>query len=158
MKGAPCVATPGTRPRYAVVGDLYDILADSAQTGGQYALLHALVPPQGGTPPHTHSREDEAFYVLEGELVVTIDGQRHVARAGSFVHAPRGIPHYFRNEGATPTVMLVWVVPGGFEAFFREVGEVCSPGTTAPPAVTDAHVARVLDRAPHYGVQIHLPA
>lgn len=156
MPGVPTVATPGARPLYAVVGDLYDILADSAQTGGQYALLHAIVPPQGGTPPHTHSREDEAFYVLEGELVVTIDGQRHVARAGSFVHAPRGIPHFFRNEGATPAVIQVWVVPGGFEAFFREVGEVCSPGTETAPPVTEAHLGRVLERAPQYGVEIHV--
>ncbi len=49
---------------------------------GQYALWEAIVPPGGGPPPHTHSREEEGFYVLEGEITFYVEGQPFVATAG----------------------------------------------------------------------------
>jgi len=52
----------------AVVGDVYRFLATGEDTNGKYALLEAIVPPGGGPPPHVHSREEEGFYILEGEI------------------------------------------------------------------------------------------
>ena len=57
-------ASAAMAPTWGVVGSVYAILAEGEQTGGQYTLVEAFVPPDGGPPPHTHTREDEAFYLL----------------------------------------------------------------------------------------------
>ena len=55
-----------------LVGDVYRFLATGEDTNGKYALFEALVPPGGGPPPHVHSREEEGFYVLEGEITFSV--------------------------------------------------------------------------------------
>jgi len=66
----------------AVVGDVYRFLATGEDTNGKYALWEAIVPPGGGPPPHVHSREEEGFYVLEGEITFTVNGERAWRRRG----------------------------------------------------------------------------
>ena len=78
------VKQPGKGRTVAVVGDVYRFLATGEDTNGKYALWEAIVPPGGGPPPHVHSREEEGFYVLEGEITFTIGDQRLVASAGTF--------------------------------------------------------------------------
>jgi mannose-6-phosphate isomerase-like protein (cupin superfamily) len=56
----------------AVVGDVYCLMATGDDTNGKYALWEAIVPPSGGPPPHVHSREEEGFYILEGEITLTV--------------------------------------------------------------------------------------
>ncbi len=82
----------------AVVGDVYRFLVTGEDTNGKYALWEAIVPPGGGPPPHVHSREEEGFYILEGEITFTINGERLVATAGMFANMPVGTPHSFKNE------------------------------------------------------------
>ena len=69
------IRKPGEGRTIAVVGDVYRFLATGEDTNGKYALWEALVPPGGGPPPHVHSREEEGFYILEGEITVQI-GER----------------------------------------------------------------------------------
>jgi quercetin dioxygenase-like cupin family protein len=76
-----------------VVGDLYTILATGEDTAGAFALIHASVPPGGGPPPHRHSREDEAFYILEGEISFEADGRSFAAATGAWVTLARGSLH-----------------------------------------------------------------
>ena len=64
----PTINTPPQGRTVAVVGDVYRFLATGEDTNGKYALWEALVPPGGGPPPHVHSREEEGFYVLDGEI------------------------------------------------------------------------------------------
>src|SRR5437763_16105451 len=89
----------GTGKAVWVVGDRYTFLATGEDTGGAYALIHAVVPPGGGPPPHVHRREDEAFYVLEGALTFEVDGRGLTGAAGSGVTLPRGSLPTFRNAG-----------------------------------------------------------
>src|SRR5207249_97192 len=96
----PTIRTPGAGRLIGVVGDIYRFLATGEDTDGKYALWEAIVPPGGGPPPHIHSREEEGFYVLEGELAFQIDGQRLVATPGTFANMPVGSLHSFRNESA----------------------------------------------------------
>jgi quercetin dioxygenase-like cupin family protein len=100
------------------LGCLFTVLADSEETGGQYGLIESL-SPQGTEPPrHVHSREDETFYLLEGEITFYIGDETYKATPGMFVSAPRGVPHSYTFE--TDVIrMLVLVAPGGFEEFFR---------------------------------------
>src|SRR5712692_8932007 len=60
----------------AVVGDVYRFLATGDDTNGKYALWEAIVPPGGGPPPHVHSREEEGFYILEGEITFRSEERR----------------------------------------------------------------------------------
>src|SRR3954465_11118302 len=102
MSRNPTVNTPPHGRTIAVVGDVYRFLATGEDTGGRYALWEAMVPPGGGPPPHVHSREEEGFYVLEGEVTFRAGDDRLVATAGMFVNMPVGTPHAFRNESGGP--------------------------------------------------------
>ncbi len=147
----------GSAPLLSVVGDPYAILVDGAQTGDEYAVIEMRVAPGNGPPPHTHTREHECFYIVSGELTFFTQGQSCVARAGALFHAPRGIEHTFRNTGTEPARALIYVTPAGLEGYFRAIGEPLSPGASAGVPVTEAHVRRLLDLAPQYGLQIRSP-
>ena len=138
---------------YWVVGDRYTILAAGEDTGGAYALIHALVPPGGGPPLHVHRREDEAFYVLEGELAFQADGRNFTAAAGSWVTLARGSLHAFRNTGTAPARALIVVTPAGLERYFAEVGREATEGSSPPP-VTPAEIERLVAVAAKYGMEV----
>ena len=141
----------------AVVGDVYRFLATGEDTSGKYALFEAFVSPGGGPPPHVHSREEEGFYVLEGEITFTIGDQRLVASTGMFANMPVGTPHAFKNESGKPARMLISVAPAGLEKMFFEVGVPVPPdATTAAPPTTE-EIERLLATAPRYGIEIKLP-
>jgi quercetin dioxygenase-like cupin family protein len=136
-----------------IVGDRYTIKSSGADTSGRFVLIEALVPPGGGPPPHIHSREDEAFYVLEGELLFHADGRSFTATDGAYITLARGSLHTFKNTGARPARMLVVVTPSGLEDFFLEVG---SEGV-GPITPTPDDIQKLVETAPKYGLEIRLP-
>lgn len=111
-----------------VVGELMTFKASGEDTGGAYSLTDSVVPSRGGPLPHIHHREDEAFWVLEGELEVQVGENTFRAEAGSFVHLPKGIVHTYENVSTEPARFLTLMVPAGLEKFFEEVGK---PGSDA---------------------------
>src|SRR6187455_3124113 len=119
----------------AVVGDVYRFLATGDDTDGKYSLWEAIVPPGGGPPPHVHSREEESFYILEGEITFTMGDKRIVASAGTFANMTVGTPHSFKNESSKPAKMLISVAPAGLEKMFFEIGVPLPDGSTTalPP-------------------------
>jgi quercetin dioxygenase-like cupin family protein len=141
----------------AVVGDVYRFLATGEDTNGKYALWEALVPPGGGPPPHVHSREEECFYVLEGEITLLIGDERLVAHAGMFANMPVGTPHSFKNETDRPARMLISVAPAGLEQMFFEVGVPVAQGATTAAPPTKEEIEKMLAVAPRYGIEIKLP-
>src|SRR5215467_11348778 len=151
------IRKPGEGRTVAVVGDVYRFLAMGDETNGKYALFEALVPPGGGPPPHVHSREEEGFYVLEGEITFTINGERVVATAGMFANMPVGTPHSFKNESSKPAKMLISVAPAGLERMFFEVGVPLPDGSTVALPPTKEEIEKLLAVAPKYGVEIKLP-
>ncbi len=154
---APVLRTPGEGPVIAVVGDVYRFLATGAETDGRYATIEAVVPPGGGPPPHTHSREEESFYVLEGEITFTVNGERVVAGPGTFANMPVGSLHAFKNESSRTARMLISVAPAGLEEMFFEVGVPLPEGSTTAPPPTPEEIGRLLAAAPRYGVEIKPP-
>jgi quercetin dioxygenase-like cupin family protein len=139
-----------------VVGDTYTLKATRENTGGALALIEASVPAGSGPPPHVHANEDEAYYVLEGELEV-LDGDRtFVARPGSFVFIPRGALHRFRNVGFGHARMLVLFTPAGFDEFLAAVGQPARPGEPAPP-LAEEEIALTQELAPRYGMDVRFP-
>lgn len=141
----------------SVVGDVVVFKAEGKQTNGQYALFEITIEPQAGPPPHIHSREDESFYVLEGEVEFHLDGDTVVATSGTFLQSPKGQRHSFKVTGSQPAKMLCWATPAGIEQFFLEVGTVLDSPSISPPPVTPESIERMVATAPRYGITI-LPA
>ncbi len=153
----PTLAQAAAGRTVAVVGDVYRYLATGEQTDGKYALCDALVPPGGGPPPHIHSREEEGFYVLEGEITFTVNGERTVAGPGSFANIPVGVPHSFRNESDRPARMLISVAPAGLERMFFEVGQELPAGATSAPPPSKDEIDKLIATAPRYGITLLPP-
>jgi len=146
----------GEGPAVWVVGDTYTFKATEQSTGGGFALIEASVPPGSGPPPHLHTREDEAFYLLGGSLEISAGAETTLARAGDFVYLPRGIVHSFRNPGVDAARTLIVITPAGFEGFFREIGVPARPGEQAPPLGPD-EIARTAEAVGRYGARILAP-
>jgi quercetin dioxygenase-like cupin family protein len=153
----PTIRRPAEGRCLAVVGDVYRFLATGADTDGKYALWEAIVPPGGGPPPHVHSREEEGFYILEGEITFQIGDECLVATAGTFANLPVGTPHSFKNESERPARMLISVAPAGLERMFFECSVPVAQGATTGPPPTRAEIDKLLEVAPRYGIEIRMP-
>lgn len=157
MTSLPLIRKPNEGRTIAVVGDVYRFLAIGDDTNGTYAMWEAIVPPGGGPPPHVHSREEEAFYILEGEITFTVNGEKVVALAGMFANMPVGTPHSFKNESDQPAKMLISVAPAGLEKLFMEVGVPLTDGATTALPPTKEEIEKLLAVAPKYGIEIRVP-
>lgn len=157
MTYQPTIRTLTEGRTVAVVGDVYRFLATGDDTNGKYAMWEAIVPPGGGPPPHVHSREEEGFYILEGEITFQIGEERIVASAGMFANMPVGTPHSFKNESTCPAKMLISVAPAGLEQMFFEVGVPVVQGATTAAPPTKEEIEKLLAVAPRYGIEIKLP-
>lgn len=152
----PTIRTPSAGRTIAVVGDIYRFLATGEETDGKYAMWEAIVPPGGGPPPHVHSREEESFYLLDGEITFMIDGERIVATTGTFANLPVGSLHSFQNFTDKTARMLISVAPAGLEKMFFEVGQPVQLGDQPPPP-SQAEIEKLLAVAPSYGIEIRVP-
>jgi|RhiMetdeSRZDD1v2_1073273.scaffolds.fasta_scaffold40644_3 mannose-6-phosphate isomerase-like protein (cupin superfamily) len=131
-------------PGWRVTGD---------DTLGGFSLNEGIAQPgTAGPVPHRHSREDELWYVLEGQLEFKI-GERGeqiiVAGPGATVFGPRGIPHTFRAVGTTPARYLTFISPAGFEKFFAERIALGKEVPTTDPS----YAARYKVLTDKYGVE-----
>lgn len=156
MTHPPILRKPTEGRTIAVVGDLYRFLATGDETNGKYAMFEAIVPPGGGPPPHIHSREEESFLVLEGEITFTVGDNQIVATAGTFANMPVGSLHSFKNATDKTARMIISVAPAGLEKMFLEVGVPVKLGDTPPPP-SNAEIEKLLAVAPKYGVEIKVP-
>ena len=148
---------PGQGRSYYFGQDLYTFKAIGEETGEAYALCEVIVAPQGGTPLHRHHRENESFYVQEGEIEFQLDDRTIVATAGTFLHSPQGQLHRFTNLTATSAKILVWVTPAGFEKFIAEVGKAVNGQITPGASLSPEDLDRILTTAPKYGIEIVPP-
>lgn len=107
-----------------------------AADGVRFGVLENRLPAGSSTPFHRHDGEDEALYVLEGELTLFLGGGRtHRAGPGTYVHFPRGVAHGLRAE--SPTRLLVLSAPDGFVEMVREAGAPAERRELPPSAAPD---------------------
>ena len=153
---APIVAGPGEGEALWFLGVLATIKSSAETTDGAVAVIEHLAPRGAGSPLHVHSREDEWFYVIEGELTLWVDGETILAPAGSFVFGPKGIPHTFIVSSEQARFLLV-TEPAGFEQFMRMVGEPATRLEIPPPATEPPDVAALTSAAAEFGIEITGP-
>jgi hypothetical protein len=122
-------------------------------TNGLLGLIeHWEMPVEFASPYHTHHREDESFYVLEGEVAFVCGGKWLKAGPAAFIHGPREIPHGYKVIGSRPASMLTMCTPGGFEGFMLEQATPLAQQPSSPP-----DMARLEMLAKKYGIDIHGP-
>ena len=114
---------PSKGTTYLALGDFYTFLATGEDTGGKYALVEMMLQPQSTTPQHING-DDEAHYIIEGEIEYQLDNQTITATPGTYLYFPKGQGHGFKNVGSTTAKVLMWVTPPGGEQFFAEVGQL----------------------------------
>ena len=139
-------------------GDLYTWLVTGEESDGAYFSMLAIVPPQGGPPPHIHMNEDETFYVLDGSPTFRLGDERIVAGPGDFVNIPRGALHCFRNFSDEPMRMILTFTPAGIEKFFEETLERAHDLSQECPDNLAEVGARYAEAAPRYGMEFFLDA
>jgi quercetin dioxygenase-like cupin family protein len=138
-------------------GWLLTFLATGQDTQGQFALQEQ-VGRKGNVPPrHIHHREDETFYVVEGEMTFSVGEKTIKATAGTMVFAPRDIAHSFTID-SEQVRLLVMVAPAGAEGFFKACSVPASSMTLPPPAETPySEIQKMMALAPQYGFEFLPP-
>jgi quercetin dioxygenase-like cupin family protein len=101
----------------AIPGAVFNFLAKGHETDGRHALIKILVQRGAEPPPHTHSREDESYFILKGSIRYTIGDKRLTVNEGEYVYLPKDVPHSFEilSEQAE---MLMWLCPAGLDQWF----------------------------------------
>lgn len=123
----------------------------SALTGGGFSLAEQLLP-QGSAPPvHRHTREDEAWVVLDGELEFHLADERVVTGPGTCVYGPRGLAHTFLVRSETAR-LLTLLSPGAAEDFFHSTGRPAQAGTLPPPEAPD--MAALVSAMVEHGIEL----
>jgi mannose-6-phosphate isomerase-like protein (cupin superfamily) len=127
----------GTMPERLSFGEVEILIkASAATTGGALTVFEENQPVD--TPLHVHAREDELFYVLEGEHVFQVGDEEFSVGPGGLVFAPRGVPHAQRRAVPRTGRVLVLTSPAGLEGFFRELAEADRAGAIGPEAYARA--------------------
>jgi quercetin dioxygenase-like cupin family protein len=121
-----------------IVGEETLVKVSGQDSDGTLAFFHLVAPPMSGPPRHVHTREDELFYVLEGELVFDLDGERHTVRAGDTVYLRRGVVHAYQNFTTSTARLLIATTPGVFSGFFVELSAATPLGGLPAPDLLDA--------------------
>ena len=109
--------------RWFFGGGLHIWKATAGDTGGAFLLFEDRVDRSKVTPLHLHPDSDETMIVLEGEILMHLDGEQHTVRAGGIASAPRGIPHAFKVTGAGGARLLCLHTPGCCQAFYWDASE-----------------------------------
>ena len=147
------IATPAINLKgdaaFRFLGLPTQVRASAQTTNGAFGLAeHWEMPPGFASPYHTHHREDESFYILQGQIAFVIDGKWQRVGPGGFVFGPREIPHGFKVVGDEPAQMLLQATPGGFEQFVIELGQPLTD-PIAPP-----DIPKLIEAAARYGIDI----
>jgi quercetin dioxygenase-like cupin family protein len=153
---APLVYGPGEAPALYWSAELHRReLATGEQTDGRFCLTETKADAGYASPFHVHHDDDEAIYLLEGEIDLYLGEDVHEGKPGAWFFMPREIPHgYFIREDG-PARMLIFNAPAGFDRFFHDHGQPVGDGPPAAPALSKEEGEKIL--LEQYGVEILPP-
>lgn len=104
-----------------VLTDKVCIKLKSKHSPNSMTVMTVDVPPEGSVPPHTHAKEEESYYMLEGSMVMQVGSEELTLEPGDFAHVPPGTVHGYRNCSDQPIRFLAWTVGGLIDEFFVEM-------------------------------------
>ena len=151
----PCFVKEGETRWYG--NSLWEFLVPEEVTGGQLAVFQATVPAGFSPPRHIHTREDEVFLILEGEVWFDLDSERRLAGPGAAVYMPRGVPHTFRVKSPLARMLGV-MTPGAFEQLFRNLSVPAGARTMPPPGTVPFDIPAVIAEQTRLGTQVVGPS
>lgn len=147
---------PGTARGTWAMESLFEHLLEAPESGGTLGVALVTQPVGVATPLHQHTREAEAFYVLDGRVDYQAGDDLFELYEGCFIHLPAGVPHAFRIRGDRPARFLALTAPGGLLHLYDEVGipatELRLPGADA--LGPDVEIPRWVEVGPRYGLQV----
>jgi quercetin dioxygenase-like cupin family protein len=149
---APSIKYQPKSKRYYIDVGIGSVCLSGADTGGAYSLLEASLAPGIVVPRHTHTREDETYHVLAGELEVVVGEESFVLSEGDTLMAPRDIPHQLRNSGNVANHYLLVFSPSGIESFFEAMAVPAPDDAVAPTEPPAALFQNVHELAADYGI------
>jgi len=128
--------------RLSEQGEKWDVLGSkitgkilSEDTNGEYSVIITETPPNGGPPKHTHTHEDELFYVMQGSYEFSYGDSLIKAEQGDMIHLPKGRSHSFKNVGSTMGKTMNTITPGGFEGFFADISTLSEQDLLGPKQI-----------------------
>jgi mannose-6-phosphate isomerase-like protein (cupin superfamily) len=134
--GEAFVLRPGEGRQIDLSGFRMSVKATSEQTGGAFSLLEAEEPPDFGPPLHIHRDAAEAFYVLEGEYLIVLEGREFSCPAGSFIFIPAGKPHGFRVDNVASRKLNLYT-PAAMVGYFDELSDATKMGHLDPEGLSE---------------------
>ena len=146
----------GTARGTWAMGSLFEHLVSAEETGGRFGAALVTQPPGIATPLHRHTREAEAFFLLDGTMSYRAGETVYRLVAGDFIYLPAGIPHAFRVTGSAPVRFVGFTDPGGLFDLYDEVGipatERRLPGPDGLPM--EVEIGRWNTVGPQYGLEV----
>lgn len=147
---------PSSGPATWAMGSLFEQLVSADDTDGMFGLSLVTQPPGVATPLHLHTREAEAFYLLDGTMTYRAGEETFELTPGCFIYLPMGVPHAFRVTGETPVRFLGLATPGALLHLYDEVGMPAKarrlPGADGLPMAEE--IARWNEVGPRYGLEV----
>jgi mannose-6-phosphate isomerase-like protein (cupin superfamily) len=138
---------------FVLAGVVMKRLLCGEQTAGQFCLLENKSGGNTRTPIHVHAKDDEAVYVIEGEMTAVIDGQPRRLTVGESIFLPRGIPHQLMNISGNPCRYILIGTPALFDRFLEESGhELRRDEVVGPP--TPEEIERLREASPRFGITL----
>jgi len=146
----------GSAPATWAMGSLFEQILPAADSGGALGMALVTQPPGIATPLHRHTREAEAFFLLDGTMTYRAGDEIFHLSGGDFLWLPAGLPHAFRVTGSAPVRFLGFTAPGGLMALYDEVGVPATerrlPGDDGRSMGEE--ITRWNEVGPRYGLQV----
>jgi quercetin dioxygenase-like cupin family protein len=150
------ISSPDTQAAIWFLGALSQVRLSGEQTGGAFSLRDNLARRGNASPVHVHDRDDETFFVLDGELRVLAGEDDDTAGPGTVAVLPRRLRHAYVVTSATARFLTLHA-PAGFEQFAAEVGQPARALTLPPPPAGPPDLAALAQAAARHGITILAP-
>jgi quercetin dioxygenase-like cupin family protein len=139
------------------MGELAIIHTTGEETNGKFCVIELYATKEGSPPWHIHHREDESFYVLDGELTISVGNKTYKAKSGDHLFAPKDIPHTYTVDSPGHARMLIICAPAGFEEAVRAMSSPATSLVPPKPESVEIDYEQMTNLAAQYGIEFVEP-
>jgi len=139
------------------LGELAIIHTTGKETNGKYCVIELYATKEGSPPWHVHHREDEGFYIIEGELTVSVGDKTYKVTNGDYLLAPKDIPHTYSVDSPGHARILMICSPAGFEEAVRAMSSPATSLVPPKPESVEVDYEKIMSLANQFGVEFVEP-